>query len=286
MALLQKGYLGATPLFRNQDWFQDGAFNIVNASSTATVTANATAHVKGAWEPLISSTSANASFIVVVVAGVGAGAANTATLIDLGIGASGVETAFASGIAVGGALAQAIGASTQGSPGVMFGFPIKVASGSRISARIQSVVTGGKTALVDVFVIDAGDYSTAPTAVDVLGTSTATSQGANFSGASGNWTPLPSTTTTAYRGVSLVLSCHNATIANLTDTFSVGVGASGSEIAFGDTRYSFTTAEATHIRQPFAYMFGRAIPSGSRLAVRHAIAANPERYGFTLIGIP
>ena len=286
MALLQKGYLGATPLFRNVDWFEDGAFNIVNASSTVTVTADATAHVKGAWEPLISSTSANASFIVVVVAGVGASAANTATLIDLATGASGSETAFASNIAVGGALATSSGGTTLGSPGVMFGFPIKVASGSRISARIQSVVTGGKTALVDVFVIDAGDYNTAPTTVDVLGTIAASSQGANFSGASGSWTPLPSTTTTAYRGVSLVLSCHSTTIQNLTETFSVGVGASGSEIAFGDTRYSFTTAEATHMRQPFTYMFGRAIPSGSRLAVRHAIAANPERYGFTLIGIP
>jgi hypothetical protein len=33
-------------------------------------------------------------------------------------------------------------------------------------------------------------------------------------------------------------------------------------------------------------VFGRNIPSGSRLAVRHAIAANPSNYGFTLIGIP
>jgi hypothetical protein len=286
MALLQKAYLGATPLFRNEDWFQDGAFNIVDASSTATVTADVTAHVKGAWEPLISSTSANASFIVVVVAGVGASAANTATLLDLATGASGSETAFASNIAVGGALAAASGASTLGSPGVMFGFPIKVASGSRISARIQSVVTGGKTALVDAFMIDAGDYSTAPTSVDVIGSDTATSQGVSFSGSSGSWALSTASTSQAYRGVSIVISVHTNVAGAFTDAYSVGVGAAGNEIAFGDTRYRQSNAENTQIVQPYTYLFGRNIPAGSRLSVKHPIASSPDRYGFNLIGIP
>jgi hypothetical protein len=33
-------------------------------------------------------------------------------------------------------------------------------------------------------------------------------------------------------------------------------------------------------------LFGYNIPSGSRLAVKHFITANPDRYGFNLIGIP
>jgi len=280
MGLLQKAYLGATPLFRNKDWFEDGAFDILDASSSVTVTADTTAHTKGAWSQLVSSSSANASFLVIVVNNISTAATNTATLLDIATGASGSEVAIAQNIAVGAA------APATAFIGSVFGFPYKIPSGTRISARIQSVVTGGKTASVQCFTINAGDYNTAPTSIDVIGGNTANSQGVSFSGASGTWVQATSSTSQAYRAVVPVLSLHTDTAVTFTTNYEVGVGAAGSEVSFGDTRHQFDTSERSTSVAPFSYLMGRNIPSGSRLAVKHAIAANPERYGFSLIGIP
>jgi hypothetical protein len=281
MALLQKAYLGATPLFRNEDWFETASYSLVDQSTATTVTANSSANTKGSYSQLIASTSANASFIVVVSNAVRTGATNTATLLDLAIGASGSETNFASNIAIG-----SHSATAAPQVGGVYGFPLKIPSGSRISARIQSVVTLGKTASVTVYLFDLGDYATAPTSVDVIGGNTANSQGISFSGASGTWVQATASTSQAYRAVTFVASGHDATMGNVIDFFEVGVGASGSEVGFGEFRWQFDTSETASIREPYTYMSGRNIPAGSRLAVKHPIAADPSKYGFTLIGIP
>jgi hypothetical protein len=274
MALLQKAYLGATPLFRNVDWFEDGAYQIVTAGSAVTVTANTSAHTKGSWSELIAS-SGQGSVLVLRVTGVNATGANTATLLDIATGASGWETAILSDLAIG-----AIG-------GYDIHLPLKIASGTRFAARIQSVVTGGKTAAVQATVVDAGDYATAPTSLDVINAGdTATSQGTSFSGASGTWSQATATTSQAYRAVGIILSAHDATLANITGTYELGIGAYGSEVVFGSLRNIYNANEQSAQTTPFIATFGRAIPSGSRLAVKHPIAANPERYGFVLIGIP
>jgi hypothetical protein len=282
MALLQKGYLGATPLFRNEDWFEDGSPVFVNKPNTVTLTADTTAHTKGVWAQIIASTSANASFVIFNVGTISTTATNTATLLDIAIGASGSETIIAENIAVGGAPT-----ASANLPSALFGFPIKLPSGTRLAARIQSVVTGGKTGIIQTTIIDAGDYSTAPSSVDVIGSDTANSKGISFSGASGSWTQAIASTSQAYRAVALVLSMHSNDIANVNPaTFEIGVGASGSEVTFGSARGLYQASETAQLTDPFTYLFGRNIPTGSRLAVKHNIAANPDRYGFTLIGIP
>jgi hypothetical protein len=282
MALLQKAYLGSTPLWKNVDWFEDDAIKIVNASGGVTVTANSSAHTKGSWAQLIASTSANASMLTIVVNNVATSGTNTATLLDLATGASGSEVAFASNIAVGGASGGGGGLRAA----AYLQIPLKVPSGTRISARIQSVVTGGKTAAVVAIAQDAGDYDTAPTSVDVIGGDVATSQGISFSGASGTWVEAVASTSQAYRAILPVVSLHDATSAAITPTITVGTGASGSEVDFGDIRYEFNLAEQASLREPYSNLFGRNIPAGSRLAVKHTIAADPSKYGFTLIGIP
>jgi len=262
------------------DWFEDASPNIINTSAITTVTANTTANTKGSWTQLVASSSGNTSFIVVQANSISATATNTATLLDIGTGASGSETTIIGDVAVG-----AAGSASQGVSNI-YGVPFKVASGTRISARIQSVVAGGKTASITAFLMDLGNYDTAPTSVDVIGADTANSKGISFSGASGSWTEAIASTSRAYRAVCCVLSSHNSDIAGLTITWDVGVGASGNEVAFGNGRASTNTQETLSNATPYNYLFGRKIPAGSRLAVRHNIAANPDRYGFTLIGIP
>jgi hypothetical protein len=281
MALLQKAYLGANPLFRETAWYEDGSPQIVDTSAAVTVTANSTAHTKGSYAELIASTSGDATLLFVRVAGIGAAATNTATLLDIATGASGSETAIFSNIGVGSA--ADIGTTRS----IQFAVPIKIPSGTRISARIQSVVTGGKTASVTVVAIGAGEYASAPTSVDVIGGNTANSQGISFSGASGTWVEATASTSRAYRAVVAIFSAHDDTILNITgNLIEIGVGASGSEFSFGSTRVTWDAGERTGLDFPYVYLFGRNIPAGSRLAVRHEIASNPERYGFTLIGIP
>jgi hypothetical protein len=279
MALLQKAYLGAVPLFRQRDWFEDDA-ELLDDSGSVTVTANSSAHTKGAWAEVIASSSSNASLLVLLVNNISAGSNNTATLIDIATGASGSETVILSNIAVGAAVSTSIPL------GLVANIPLKIASGTRLSARIQSVVTGGKTASVRAYLFDAGDYATAPTSVDVIGGNTANSQGISFSGALATWVEAISSTAQAYRAVAVVPSTHDAVIQSLTVNVELGVGAAGSETALGQTSVAYLNSESAQTVAPYRTLIASNIAAGSRLAVRNPISVNPDRYGFTLIGIP
>jgi hypothetical protein len=278
MALLQKAYLGATPLFRQQDWFEDGTAKPVSIGTT-TATADAAAHTKGAFSQVIASTAANSSVFVVNVTGIVSSGSNTATLLDIATGASGSESVILENIAVG-------GASNPSQGGITFTVPFKIASGTRLSARIQSVITGGKTADIEIQTFDAGNYDTAPTSADVVGANTANSQGVSFSGASGSWTQATASTTRAYRALVFVPSTHDNAISNLTANFEIGVGASGSEQTVGASRAVYNSSEACYSNAPYFSLFGFSFASGIRLAVKHDLSSNQARYGFTLIGLP
>jgi hypothetical protein len=275
MALLQKAYLGATPLFRNEDWFEDGAQQVVTPRGlSVNTTASASAHTKGAWSQLISSTNSDASAIWLFVNNA-TSATDTAALLDVGTGASGSETSVISNIAIGSANQWRVL------------LPLKIPSGTRIAARVQSVVSS-RVASIGVQPINVGDYATAPTSLDVIGSDTATSKGTSFSGASGTWVQGIASTSQAYRGVALIVSGHDANFGNQSGVlFTVGVGASGSEVEFGDMYLGLINNETISTELGTGtQLFGRSIPAGSRLAVKHTITADPSKYGFTLIGIP
>jgi hypothetical protein len=276
MALLQKGYLGATPLFRDVAWFQQHRYIAIQTAGV-NVTTGGTAHTKGSWFQLIASTSANASHLMLRIDGLGLAATNTAGLLDIGFGASTAETVKIADIAIGGATAN-----------INIEIPFQIPSGTRISARAQSAATS-RLFRCDPYLYDLGDYSTAPTSVDVITTDPLTSKGIEFDGASGSWTLAIASTTRAYRGVCLVPSVHDTDSANITNTLlDVGVGASGSEVSFGTYRLDWLNSETVRTQVPGYSLFGRGsvIPAGSRLSVKHNIAANPSKYGFCLIGIP
>jgi hypothetical protein len=283
MALLQKAYLGATPLWRETKWHEDFRPELLNIASNVTVTANTAAHTKGSWSQLIASTPSNASILRIVVSGVTTINTDTSTLLDLATGASGSEAAFASNIAIGGNQTNNLD------------IPLQIPSGTRIAARIQSVVTGGKTATVAASLINDGNYTIAPTSVDVINAGdTATSKGTAFSGASGTWVEAVASSTRAYRAIVMTLAVQtndtstNVIASNALNPFEIGVGAAGSEVSAGIFRFSTTVNENVQTQFPTSSyaVIGRNIPSGSRIAVKHPISSNPDRYGFTLIGIP
>jgi hypothetical protein len=273
MALLQKGYLGATPLFRNVAWYDAHTPLFLGAAVTNVVT-SATAHNKGAWFQAFASSAGDVSFVALYVFNLSTTATNSAALVDIGTGAAGSETVIVPNIAVGGAAEASV-----------YIFPLKIASGTRIAVRAQGAQTS-KTFAARLTTFSTNDYAIAPTTLDVIGSSTANSQGTSFSGASGTWVEATASTSRAYRAVVLVPSTHDTDTAAITPEFTVGVGASGAEVAFGIARVQYLNTEACRLQQPYVTLFSRAIPAGSRLAVKHDIAADPGKYGFCLIGIP
>lgn len=259
-------------------WFDFNTTWTEIKTATTSITANASAHTKGAWTELIASTSARSNVLVLAVGGVNATGADTALLADIGIGAAGAEAAIIADVAFGSALAI---------PPMSVTLPLVIPAGTRISARTQSIVTGGKTCSIYLALYNAPNPGPTPSAVDVLGTSTLTSAGTPMSGGAGTWVEIAASTSRGYSAVAIVPSASDNAMAAINVIYEVGVGAVGSEVAFGSCRTNYNSTETCALWIPMLpTTFGRAIPAGSRLAVRHDIAANPQKYDVTLIGVP
>lgn len=264
---------------RNLDPFTSGA-------TFTSVTASATPHTKGAWTQLVASTSAETAIIALTVTDIQAGATETSVLIDVATGAAGSEVAIAENIAVGGAAIPST-AVARVLPGVVLPLPIRVSSGTRLSVRIQGAVASQACRVVHALLTLPG-RQTLPTSVDVIGTSTANSRGTALSGASGSWTEVTASTARRYRALYAVPSVIGTDILTITAALETGVGAAGSEVVLGRQLVQFLNAEAcsTFANIGMNLPFACDVAAGSRLAVRHDIAANPGRYGVCLIGVP
>ena len=259
-------------------WWESDRSPVPVASGTATVTAHTTAHTMGPWTELVAATAADADCVRVTVTGVGVSGVNTATLVDVGVGAAGAEVAVAAGVPVGGASAT----STQP---IAFDLPVYVPAGTRIAARIQSVVTGGKTASVTVTVTSSARPALAGASVDVLGASTATSSGVALTTA-GAWVEVVASSPRAYRAVGLVPSINSGAVpATVNSTLSVGIGAAGAEVVLASIRLVRSSAEVCYRSWvDLTSLQGAYIPAGTRIALRDSDGG--AGCAGTLIGVP
>jgi hypothetical protein len=255
-------------------WFESITQGNVGTGS-ATATANTSAHTKGAWIELVASTSGAASALLIRIENIRASNVDTATLVDIGVGASGSEVAVVPNIAAG----QAGSMNNDLRSGLFFFVPVQIPSASRIAARIQSLVTGGKTAVVTVFAMTWGNPSLLPTAVDSLGTSTATSQGTVGSAAA--WTEIVASTSTAYRAISPLVCGATATQNTAVRNISFAVGASGSETAICRHAYVVTTNETIDGPITTHPVIAGPFPAGTRFSFN-----GPANTAATIIGIP
>lgn len=278
MALLQKSYLGATPLFKQKSWFEEMNFVPVEADLYAELQAGSVAHTKGAWVELTPSTIANASCLLINVTGISLNNTNTSALIDIATGPAGAESVLIGNIAVGGA------SSLSTRPGLGFTVPIKIPSGTRISARMQSVRTGGVLGSIYISLYNMNDYSHAPTAVNVLGTSTITSRGTAV-GTSTGYVQIVASTSNPYRAIVLVPSIGGTLGASGTLYYDVAIGNAGSEVSIGQIATLVLATEEIFF-MPLTYqMITANIPTGSRIAVSATIGTTPPVIDVTLIGI-
>lgn len=239
------------------------------------VQANASAHTKGAWTQLIASTALNADVLILSVACAAANT-NTAALIDIGIGASGAESVVIPDLAVGGA---------DGNGFWYIILPIKIPSGSRIAARSQSVRTGGVNIPVRVILQKTLNYDQAPVALDVIGTSTATSEG-TATVTNDTYVELVSSTTKIYSSVVVIPSLTSIESGNANALIDLAIGSSGSETIVNSFRLVVSSAEFCR----WSYLPGLPgfangpFPVGTRFAVRTSLQA--PNVDFCLVGIP
>lgn len=255
--------VGAAPA---SPWFRSLGDQTYVGSNNATtnIFGSATPHTNGSWAQIISSTSGETTLLSVFVTGIGVNARDSSTLLSIGVGASGSESSIISGIAVGSS--NVIDGQR---PGLYFFLPVKIASGSRISARVQSLFPTQQVQIT-IFAYNFGASSFLTTSSDVIGTNTATSKGTQL-GASNAWTEIISSTTKDYSALTLIPSLASTNIvSNINASMEIGIGASGSEVVIGKIEFFVITNEFIAMRINQFNLIGREIPAGTRIAVRQS----------------
>jgi hypothetical protein len=242
-----------------------------SARDPITVTAGATAHTKGSWTQLISSTTYDAYGIWIGIDGVHVSAAVSNYLVDIGVGPAGSEQVIIPNLNVWGADATAAGLNPH-----QFWFPVYIPAGSRIAARSQSV-TASKTCRVMVM-LDAvpwyGLWGLGPV-VD-YGTDLTTSSGTSVtpgSGAFGSWVQVGTTSRDHTFWTVSMDYLNNAAVSSLTTLVEVGVGPSGAQRSLGVIRFRSTTSEQI-AGGPFPlFLASLPVPSGTAVWARAASGA-------------
>jgi len=242
-----------------------------SARDLITVTAGATAHTKGSWTQLISSTSHDAYGIWIGIDGIHVSAAATPYLVDIGVGPAGSEQVIIPNLDVWGADATAAGLNPH-----LFWFPVYIPAGSRVAARSQSA-TANKTCRVMVMLDGVpwyGLWGLGPV-VD-YGTDLANSSGTSVtpgSGAFGSWVQLGTTTRDHTFWTVSMDWLTNAVVSALTTLVEVGVGPSGSQRSLGVLRFRSTAAEQI-AGGPFPlFLASLPVPAGTPVWARAASGA-------------
>lgn len=240
----------------------------------------ATPHTLSAWSALVlSSTPTDVHYVSVAAPNLAAASTNSATLIDIGIGASGSEVVIASGIPFGGS-----------GGGINFGLPLFIPAGSRVSVRAQSARTNFSMAGLAVRMYATPFGATTPTAIDVLGISRANSGATPMSGSAGTYIQIVASTAKDYQSVICLPSLAAGTTSNSggNGVFTTAIGPAGSERDVYETRFGFNSSNnSTFEPSSMSYIGGGIhVPAGSRIAVKHNLASSPGVIAAAIVGVP
>ena len=252
-------------------WIRRAQFEFV-AGNNASVAYGSSAHTKGAWVQVYSSTASNASILCLNGNGISAD-----TLCDIGTGAAGSESVVVGNVLYGGHANDPLW------------LPVAIPSGSRVALRVQGTSTSPTAANLGIYLANTtADYRLLPASLDTIGATTATSNGTALSGASGTWVEITSSTAKDYQQVALAVSASGNTT-TLTPTFTLGIGAAGGERSLGSVRQRWASASVSPnaLNPPGAMCWSAGpIPAGSRLSVKHDLASNPGNFNVALYGVP
>lgn len=237
------------------------------SSGPISVTAGETAHTKGAWTELISSTTHTSSQLV-FAAGLSQASQNSAALVDIGVGPAGSEVLIIENLPCG----MAASNSNWQVP-----LPVEVPAGSRIAIRFQCDFAG-KVGTFGLSVFTDGAIQ--PGALTVLGYNSATSKGIQLQ-LDGSWVEISASAPAAYRYLVVVPSAGSAGLQNNDGSVILGVGAAGSEVERVGVGVSTSSGESISC--------GSMDPSWSSSAIQRGVPAGvriaAKLVGFTLVPI-
>lgn len=247
--------------------------------SFTTVTGSGTAHVKGAWSQLVASTAGESHLMKLFVVSTQTSTANSATLMDIGIGGAGSEKVIVPNLGVGFALLALTSGSAQA--GAEYTIPVQIPSGTRVAARLQALRTAPQTASVAMDLMGGQPPGGFPSgaAVDTYGADTATSNGVVLTGAAvaptkGAWSEIVASTPNAIKGLMISPQGNTGILASVSSVIDIGVGAAGSEIVVvPDIVVVCGTAEFLVVMDRGMFPLDIPIPAGSRIAARIGASA-------------
>ena len=247
--------------------------------SSFSLTASATPHSPGSWVEVDPSLSTDSDYVHIFMnTATNTTATDTSTLIEIGTGAAGAETVWAT-IPVG-----------YGDSYAKYMIPGRIAAGTRVAIRYRSAVASKATGNIIVTFgrVHAGaDLGTPAT----FGVNTATSKGVTLT-APGSlntksaWTQIVASTSVDL--VALLVAVQGAGGTNMNGSgvlVDIGIGASGAESVLIPDIYLFGGAAELYTPRMLT-TFGVDVPSGSRLAARYARANAGNAIDLTLIGAP
>ena len=236
-------------------------FSSFTADGTV-ITAHATAHTKGSWTEVDASLAFDVTSFKVGGDNTGVSATDSSQLLDIGIGTSGNEKVLVANIPTGyGAVAGALHAH----------FPIFIPAGTRVSARLQSVITvdihelviylfGGRSWAGETFQV-----------VDTIGALTASSHGTDLSG--GGIVEMVASTAFDYKSLGVVFDGGGGILGSGARDVEIFVGAASSEKSL-ITKIDFGTKSSERLDWvvPFHGFIPLTfnIPAGTRLSMQGA----------------
>lgn len=259
-----------------------GGQTLVDVSAATTITAHVTAHTKGAWTELIASTSDHTDWLGIgISAQMVLGATDTRGLLDIAIGASTAEVAIITEIPVG-----FVG------NGMQIMLPIHIPKGSRVSARLQALISADTVGIV-VSTFSTGMPKRSPSKLVTLNADTAASTSTTMMTTSNTWTEVTAATTQPFQGLVAVM-CGGASSAwaqDNTEVLSVGAGASGAEVlgarsaAVSWTNSESITTVGSNAWPPETFAISSdPVATGSRVVVK--ITTGGTYKGAIVFGVP
>lgn len=259
-----------------------------SAELGTTVTGSGSAHTKGSYAELVASTAYDSYGISILCTGLNTAAStNNRALVDIAVGAAASEVTLIDNLLAGNQ--PNLGGATKPS---MYHFPIFIAAGTRLAARMQGSTTS-ETCTVAVWLhqhpIGVGGWF--GTRVTTYGANTGTSSGTDHTAGNSSYataTQITASSTNPIRALQLGIDMASDTTGNnRLGLVRVGVGATptyiASDLPYGEST-TVETLDFTLANFVLSHMRFN-LPAAQSLHVSAMMNGAGEARGFCLYGV-
>jgi len=274
------------------------AIGAVTSAATGTlVSSNASANTKGSWAQIDAATPYDCAFAAISLS-----AQNTTSTqpvswaVDIGVGASGSETAIVPNLLLSTEYANA---QLAGCAYHCIALPLQIPAGTRIAARCQDSVGGGNVAVSLLLFDGAFTQMEGCAGVDAIGFTSASTNGTTITvsttpGTKSAYSQLIAATARDYIGFFAIFDSQPSFVYGQA-AFDIAIGASGSEVVIVPNclvgAYDGGVSNKPYWPiGPLLPFVPLGIPAGTRIAARVALqsynsSAGSGNVGITLYGV-